>query len=68
MGEIVNLNQYRKRRERAERGRKASENRVRFGLDATERGRNASDRQARDKALDGKKLDRPADDTDPPKT
>lgn len=54
MGDVVNLNRYRKLRDRAERDVKAAENRVRFGRSKadTERSRAEQERAARD--LDGK--------------
>lgn len=55
MGDVVNLNRFRKQRRRDEREKQASENRIRFGTPKSEtsRQRLEQDRQARD--LDGKK-------------
>ena len=57
MGEIVNLNRYRKAQARAERERQAEENRVRFGRPKaeTQARRLEEERDRRD--LDGKKRD-----------
>lgn len=57
MAEIVNLNQYRKRRDRRAAAKTAAENRVRFGRGKAERkkDRQESDRTARE--LDDKRLD-----------
>jgi len=37
MGEVVNLNRYRKQKQRAERERRANEKRARFGIPKAER-------------------------------
>lgn len=55
MGDVVNLNRFRKQRRRDEREKQASENRIRFGQPKSEtaRQRQEQDRLFRD--LDGKK-------------
>lgn len=55
MGDIVNLNRYRKAQARAEREKQAEENRIRFGRPKaeTQARRKEEDRSSRD--LDGKK-------------
>jgi hypothetical protein len=59
MGDIVNLNKYRKRRRRLEATRKASENRAQFGRDKAERATTQAERERQAKTLDGQRLDRP---------
>jgi len=66
MGEVVNLNQYRKQRERLERKKEASANRARFGRAKGEVWKSRHERE-RDRAkLDGKRVDRPAGSDDAP--
>lgn len=58
MGEIVNLNRFRKAREKAEREQRAMENRAKFGQPKlATRQKEALDRKA-DKLLDGHKLEK----------
>ncbi len=66
MGDVVNLNQYRKQRSRTTSQKRASENRARFGRSKDEKTRqgNESDRASRD--LDGKQLDKPSSPEDAP--
>ena len=47
MGDIVNLNRYRKQKERAERERRANEKRARFGIPKTERAKTSAERAQR---------------------
>jgi hypothetical protein len=54
MGDVINLNRYRKDKLAAERERRANEKRVRFGLPKSERTKNAHAR-----ALDARRLDGP---------
>ena len=54
---IVNLNQYRKKRRRAEAGRRAADNRVRFGRGKEERSRDLRESERTKKEMDGKRLD-----------
>ena len=60
MGDVVNLNRFRKLRDRAQREKEAEENRIRFGRTKAEKNRDhrIQERDALD--LDGKKLDDPA--------
>jgi hypothetical protein len=57
MADIVNLNQYRKKRDRQTAAKEAAENRVRFGRTKAERskGRREADKAAKD--LDDKRLE-----------
>ena len=66
MGDIVNLNRYRKQRQRGESGRKDGAH-TRAGLTKAERRRREDDRVRGETALDGKQLSDPLgpDDTDP---
>ena len=54
--EIVNLNKFRKAKERAEQERQAEENRAKFGRTKIERQRDEEDDGRRNKLLDGAKL------------
>ena len=54
---IVNLNQYRKKRRRAEAQRRAVDNRVRFGRSKQERGKDQRDSERAKNELDGKRPD-----------
>ncbi|MCG5243739.1 DUF4169 family protein [Azospirillum doebereinerae] len=60
MGDVVNLNRFRKTRERAERAKEADANRVRFGRTKAEKLRDRQEAERGTQALDGKKLDDPA--------
>jgi Domain of unknown function (DUF4169) len=63
VGDLVNLNKFRKRRQSAAAAKQASENRVRFGRDKTERGRTRAEQDRQSRNLDGKQFDdtRPED-------
>ncbi len=66
--EIVNLNKFRKARERAEAERLAEQNRVRHGRTKHEKEQSASDERARDRLLDNAQVPRGTaidDDLDP---
>jgi hypothetical protein len=54
---IVNLNQYRKKRRRAEAEERAKENRIRFGRGKEERSRELRERERADKEIEDKRLD-----------
>ena len=53
---IVNLNQYRKKRRRAEAEHRAAENRVRFGRSKEQRSKNLRENERAKDKLDGKRL------------
>ena len=55
MGTVVNLNRYRKEKQRAARERRANEKRVLFGLPKVERTKNAAQRNLDKRRLDGKR-------------
>ena len=54
---IVNLNQYRKKRKRAEGEARATENRIRFGRNKEERSKDLRERKRAIKEIEGKRLD-----------
>ncbi|KAB2920333.1 MAG: DUF4169 family protein [Hyphomicrobiaceae bacterium] len=53
MGTVINLNRYRKDKQRAERERRANEKRVRFGIPKSERSKSAAQRTLETRRLDG---------------
>jgi hypothetical protein len=59
MGDVVNLNRYRKLKAKAERERKAAENRAHFGVSKAERGKTAAERSLDERRLDGAERDEP---------
>lgn len=63
MGDVINLNQYRKRRERDEKAKKARENRVRTGRSGSEKAAARRDGEKSAKELEHKRLG-PATETD----
>jgi hypothetical protein len=66
MGEVVNLNQYRKQRDRSERKKTAAANRARFGRGKDELARTEKERAREDADLDGKLLHDRTDSDDAP--
>jgi Domain of unknown function (DUF4169) len=62
MGDIVNLQQYRKKLKREQAARKATQNRAQFGRGKSERRGTDNARQRNDKEFDGKRLRRDDDD------
>ncbi len=62
MGDVINLNQARKARDKTARERQATVNRARFGRDKGERQRSAEDQNKLKNDIDGKALSRPAGD------
>lgn len=67
MGDVVNLNQYRKQRSRASSQKRASENRVRFGRSKDDKARQSQDAERSGRELEGKQLDKPSSPEDAPK-
>jgi hypothetical protein len=57
MGDVVNLNRYRKQRQRIEDAKQAAENRVRFGRDKAERARTKAEQERETRNLDNSHLD-----------
>jgi hypothetical protein len=60
MGDVVNLNQFRKQRARAASAKKAGENRARYGRTKDEKTRQVTDFDRTHRDLDGKQLDKPS--------
>lgn len=67
MGDVINLNQYRKQRVRSTSKTRASENRVRFGRTKDEKSRQVQDTERNNRGLDGKQADKPSSPEVPPK-
>ena len=61
MGEVINLRNFRKSKERDERSKKATENRARSGRSKDERKREEFETEATVSFLDKRKLDRESD-------
>ena len=55
MVDVINLNRFRKARAKAERGREADANRVKFGRSAANKVRDEADAARRKALLDGAK-------------
>lgn len=62
MADIINLNQYRKKRARASESKKARSNRARFGRSAGEKAAEESTAQKSGQELDQKRLNSAGDD------
>lgn len=62
--EIVNLADHRKQKARADKERKAAENRVRFGRAKADKEREGTERTREERAWDAHKIDDKADDKD----
>jgi len=57
MAEIINLNRFKKERDRAAKAKSADENRARFGRTKEERERTEANARKADKSLDDKKIE-----------
>lgn len=57
MGDVVNLNQFRKDRAREAERRQARDNRVKFGRTGTDKRADKADREKARRDLEGKKRD-----------
>jgi len=57
MGDLINLNKYRKKREREQHKKLADQNRVKHGESKLEKDQRAKKRALDDKQLDGHKID-----------
>jgi hypothetical protein len=57
MAEIINLNRFKKERERADKVKTADENRARFGRSKEERERAEANARKAEKSLDDKKIE-----------
>lgn len=60
MGEIVNLNRYRKARDQQRKEREAGINRVKFGRVKADTRNDFASRERARRDLEGKKIDEPA--------
>ncbi|MEI8394260.1 MAG: DUF4169 family protein [Rhodospirillaceae bacterium] len=60
MGDIINLNRYRKLRDQRKREQDAVSNRAKFGRTKTESRTETTTRDRNRRELDGKKIDEPA--------
>lgn len=65
MGDVVNLNRFRKQKAKAEREKRAEVNRRLHGRTKAERAREALQKRQLTQAVDGAKLDPPAQDVIP---
>ena len=63
MGDVINLNKYRKTKQRASDAREAEINREKFGRNKAQTAQDRLQRRQDDKALDGKKLEDSSDKT-----
>ena len=63
MGDVVNLNKYRKTKQRASETREAEISREKFGRNKAQTAQDRLQRRQDDKALDGKKLEDSTDKT-----
>ncbi len=57
MGDVINLNTFRKQRQKAEKGRKAAVNRVKFGRLKADKDLAQAEQDQLDHALDLKKVE-----------
>ena len=64
MGDVINLNRYRKDKQAAERERRANEKRARFGIPKSQRNKNAAERVLEARRLDGLRREDRASDRD----
>lgn len=56
MGDVINLNRFRKSREKDQKSRQAEQNRRIHGLDKGEKQHHAVKKETAERELDGKKL------------
>lgn len=59
-GDVVNLRQFRKRKDRADKAAKAEQNRALHGRTKGEKARDDTERARAEADLDSKQIDRPA--------
>jgi hypothetical protein len=57
MGDLINLNRYRKQKQEAARERRANEKRMRFGIPKSERAKGSAERLLEARRLDGARCD-----------
>jgi hypothetical protein len=60
MGDVVNLNRFRKQKQREEKAKQAEINRIRHGRTKAEKERELAERERATRLIDGKRLDRTA--------
>ena len=58
MGDVINLNQWKKKKARAEKQKRAEQNRLKNGQSAAEKSLLKKKKELANKQLDGHKLDR----------
>ena len=58
MGDVVNLNRFRKKKQREEKAKQAEINRIRHGRTKTQKERELADRERAARLLEGKRLER----------
>jgi len=62
MAEVVSLSQFRKVKAKSAKGKKAQDNRVKFGRTKAQKSSDAHDRKTRDVELSGKEIPENTDD------
>lgn len=62
MADVVNLNQFRKRKTRADQTKKAHDNRIKFGRTKANKRQDEAEREKRNRELDGKVIPENSDD------
>lgn len=62
MADVVNLNQFRKAKARADKTKLAQDNRVKFGRTKADKAKDAKDRRQKSDTLDGKEITDKSDD------
>lgn len=65
MGDVVNLKQFRKAKERAEKQKRAEENRAKFGRTKADRERQRASEEKQDASLSGHQLEHEDDGREP---
>lgn len=68
MGDVINLNKFRKERQREAEKRAARENRVRFGRTGADKATDIASLKKAESELDGKKREAPEDDGGTPES
>ena len=61
MGDVVNLNQFRKKRDRTEKARRSAAKRVRTGRTKSERQMTQAEAARTEAAHEGQRIERPSD-------
>ena len=65
-GNVVNLNRFRKKKQREETAKQAEINRIRHGRTQAEKDRERLERERAARAIDGKRLERDRDEVSTP--